>query len=112
MGSARLKIVRAAKHLETLKNGIAADATRDLSDVSLFRFDPKGESTLDLPEPHPEIAILAGEIIYHLRSALDHLACDLVELNRSGITLPAKWEENCVFPTWTNLKPGQNPPLP
>ncbi len=110
--SARIKIIRAAKHLETLKNGIAADATRDLSDALLLRLHPKSEPTLDLPEPHQDIAILAGEIIYHLRSALDHLAFDLVQLNRSGITLPTKWEENCMFPTWTTLKPGQTPPLP
>jgi len=106
------KIVRASKHLETLKNGIAADATRDLSDALLLRFHPEGEPTLDLPAPHPDIAVLAGEVIYHLRSALDHLAFDLVKLNRSGITLPVKWEENCMFPTWTNLKLGQTPPLP
>jgi hypothetical protein len=109
MGSGRLKIVRAAKHLETLKNGIAADATRNFNEV-LVQTD--GVSTLNLPEPHETIAILAGEIIYHLRSALDHLAFDLVKLNRDNIALPTKWEENCMFPTWTSLKPGQTPPLP
>jgi len=106
------KIIRAAKHLETLKNGIAADATRDLSDALLLRLQPNREPTLDLPEPHEDIAILAGEIVYQLRSALDHLAFDLVKLNRDSIALPAKWEENCMFPTWTTLKPGQKPPLP
>jgi hypothetical protein len=110
--SAWLKIVRASKHLETLKNGIAADATRDLNDALLFRLHPDRKPTLDLPEPNVEIAILAGEIIYHLRSALDHFAFDLVKLNRSNIALPADWKENCAFPTWTNLKPGQTPPLP
>ena len=60
----------------------------------------------------PDFAILAGEIIYQLRSALDHLAFDLVQLNKGGITLPAGWEEDCSFPTSTELKPGQKPPLP
>lgn len=110
--STRLKIIRAAKHLETLKNSIAADATRDLSDELLFRLHSDCEPTLDLPEPDVNIAILAGEIVYHLRSSLEHLAFDLVKTNRSGETLPVDWEENCTFPTWTQLRPGQTPPLP
>lgn len=107
--SAWIKIIRASKHLETLENGIAADRTRSLNDILL---QSDGIATLNLPEPDEAIAILAGEIIYHLRSALDHLAFDLVQFNRDGIILPAKWEENCMFPTWTTLKPGQKPPLP
>ena len=112
MGSARLKIIRAAKHLKALKECIAADASSNLDNAFLLGRHPDGEPTLDLPEPHPDIAFLAGEIIYHLRSALDHLAFDLVKLNRSGVVLPAKWDENCMFPTWTILKQGQKPPLP
>src|SRR5713226_66877 len=108
MSSAWIKIVRASKHLEALKNGIAADSTRNINQLIL---KSNGKETLDLPEPDDMIAVLAGEIIYQLRSALDHLAFDLVKLNRGGITLPTDWEENCAFPIWIR-KPGQTPPLP
>ncbi len=107
--SAWLKILRANEHLGTLKQRIEADSSRNLDEILS---KSNGEPTLDLPEPDFSIAVLADEIIYHLRSALDHLAFDLVQQNRSGITLPAKWEENCAFPLWTTLKPGQTPPLP
>ncbi len=57
--------------------------------------------------------MLAGELIYQLRSALDHLAFDVVERNLSGATLPPKWEEDCQFPIWIKpLKPGQTIPQP
>src|SRR4029077_5489270 len=66
----------------------------------------------------PEIAILAGEIVYQARSALDHLAYELVKLNRTGGILPANWVKNCSFPMFFDIpndliKRGDtNPPLP
>jgi hypothetical protein len=109
MSLIRLKIVRASEHLDALKLGIEADAARYGNKVIV---ESQGKETINVPEPSEEIAILAGEIVYQLRSALDHLAFDLVELNRRKITLPVKWDENCMFPTWTSLKGGQKPPLP
>jgi hypothetical protein len=47
--------------------------------------------------------------VYQIRSALDHLAFNLVKLNPSGITLPADWEEHCLFPLW--LKPPKKAPV-
>lgn len=110
--SAWLKLVRASKQLETLRHGIAADSNRELNEVLLRSQLPSGKPTLSLPEPDAGIAILAGEIIYQLRSALDHLAFDLVQCNKNGITLPTDWGKNCAFPTWTELRIGQMPPLP
>jgi hypothetical protein len=75
--------------------------------------DSEGKATLDMSTPAPiDISILAGEAIYQMRSALDHLAFHLVKLNPNGSTLPLKWEDNCEFPLWTEHKVGQITPLP
>ena len=39
---------------------------------------------LELSKPPPIFSVLIGELLYHCRSCLDHLACELTELN-SGI---------------------------
>jgi len=52
---------------------------------------------------------MAGEVLYQLRSTLDHLAFDLVKLNRIGTPLPSEWEENCCFPLW--IDPLTKPPF-
>ena len=59
-----------------------------------------GKETLDLFEPTPLISLFAGEFIYQLRSALDHVAFDLVQMNKGGVTLPTDWQEDCAFPIW------------
>jgi hypothetical protein len=98
------------EHLASIKSTVAQDAA---TYGDRFTVKADGKETIDLLEPTPLISMLAGELIYQLRSALDHLAFDLVQMNRSGIAFPANWEENCMFPIWTNpLKPGQKPPLP
>ncbi len=57
--------------------------------------------------------MLAGEFIYQLRSTLDHLAFDLVKMNRNGIALSSNWEDDCAFPIWCDpLKLGQKISLP
>lgn len=104
-----LKIKRAIEHLEALKDAIAQDVA---SYGDSFIRNSNGKETVHLLEPGPIVSLCAGELIYQLRSALDHVAFDLVQMNKSGITLPANWEENCAFPTWFTLKPGQSTPLP
>lgn len=47
----------------------------------LHRFFPTSLSVID-----PNIALMAGDIIHNLRSALDHLACQLVLINGSHVT--------------------------
>src|SRR5262249_43983072 len=59
--------------------------------------------------PPPEISILAGEVLYQVRSSLDYLAFDLVKLNPSSIALPVDWKKNCCFPLWVNTP--KNPPV-
>jgi hypothetical protein len=74
--------------------------------------DGNGKTTLDMSTPvPPDISVLVGEILYQLRSTLDHLAFHLVKLNPSGAVLPAKWEDRCQFPL-VDLKIGQTAPLP
>ena len=64
-----------------------------------------GKATLDMSAPvPPDISVLIGEILYQLRSTLDHLAFHLVRLNRGGATLPVGWEDRCQFPLVLELK--------
>ncbi len=75
--------------------------------------DRNGKTTLDMSAPvPPDISVLVGEILYQLRSTLDHLAFHLVKLNPSGTILPSEWEDCCQFPLWLDLKIGQATPLP
>lgn len=59
-----------------------------------------------------EIAILAGEAVYQIKSSLDHLAYELVKLNPAKITLPPKWEKHCEFPLILEIPTKGNPPVP
>jgi len=115
--SAKLKLVRASEHLSTINRVIAGITSR--TDSYEIIKDANGKETVNfLVGPPPEIAILAGEIVYHLRSAIDHLAFDLVKLNPTKASLPAHWFKSCDFPLWLTIpdhlsKSGHtNPPLP
>src|SRR5580658_7926664 len=94
--SAKRKVARARKHLQALEScsiGYTGDETNLVVDES------GGAEKLRFPnEPPIDIAILAGEIIYQLRSALDHLAFELVKSNPAGVALPKGWERKCQFP--------------
>lgn len=107
--SLSFKLDRALDHLEGVKSAIAEDVATYGNSLIV---KAEGKETLDLPDPSPLISVFAGEFIYQLRSALDHLAFDLVGVNRAGIALPAEWEERCQFPIWCDpLKPGETIPL-
>jgi len=115
--SASVKIVRAAEHLDAIRriiNSLASTANayeivKDADGEEKIRF---------LVQPPPQIAVLAGEVVYQLRSALDHLAFDLVKRNATGITLPINWDTRCDFPLWSRIPADQikrgytHPPLP
>jgi hypothetical protein len=61
--------------------------------------DANGKEILHfLVTPPSDVQIIAGEIIYQFRSALDHLAFQLVQSNPKGEILPSKWDERCQFP--------------
>jgi hypothetical protein len=94
--SAKLKLARAAKHLCAIKKCIAAySASRPHKIVK----KANGKKKLNIPNPPPrEICILVGEMVYQMRSALDHLAFDLVKQNPNVATIDPRWFENCEFP--------------
>jgi hypothetical protein len=106
--SAQVKLVRAAKHLRTIKKCIAAYAKTKPHKIIK---KTKGKKKLNIPKPPPiEISILAGEMIYQMRSALDHLAFQLVKVNPNISTIEPKWEENTEFPLltkWPNNRPAK-----
>jgi hypothetical protein len=109
--SAKVKLVRAAKQLRAIKRSIAAYSA---SNPHKIVAKPKGNKQLNVPKAPPiEISILAGEAIYHMRSALDHLVFDVIQRNPHVPTIDPEWEEHCEFPLWTKpLKAGQTTPLP
>jgi hypothetical protein len=99
--SAKAKLVRAAKHLHAIKRRIAAYAgTKPHKIVK----KAKGKKKLNVPKPPPtEISLLAGEMIYQMRSALDCLVFDLVKRNPNVSAIAPDWEDNCQFPMRVRL---------
>jgi hypothetical protein len=115
--SAVAKVIRATEHLDAI-NRLIGSLTSSTEAYKIIK-DADGKETINfLVDPPPHVAILAGEIIYQLRSAIDHLTYDLVKLNPSGIRLPSGWERRCDFPLWLRIPDEQircghaNPPLP
>jgi hypothetical protein len=62
--------------------------------------------------PPVDISICAGEALYQLRSALDHIAFEPVKANKTGQPLPPNWEETCEFPLRCKLSKGATLPRP
>ncbi len=95
--SGMAKIIRAMKQRKTIEDAIAEYARR-----RPYRkiVEPDGKAALKIIEQPPiEISILAGEVIYQLRSALDHFFFDLVQ--RNGAPLTSKQIRSCFFPLCT-----------
>jgi hypothetical protein len=105
-----VKLNRVPEKLKAIKAHSDAYAAKNPPQIIM---DGNGKTTLDMSVPvPPDISVLIGEILYQLRSSLDHLAFYLVKLNPNGANLPIDWEESCQFPLWTQLKVGQSTPLP
>ena len=109
MESARLKLIRAAEGIQVVHDKIAAYSSEHPYEIIT---ESDGTEKLNVfREPPPEISVLGGEVIYQIRSALDHLAFDLIKMNPSGVTLPNRWFDRCEFPLWTRLPANRVPPL-
>lgn len=110
INSARLKLSVASEHIEAIR-----DEARTFSSREPFVLDTRadGTETFEIQsEPPAEVAVLAGEAVYQIRSSLDHLAFELVKSNPSGASLPNNWQEHCLFPLKLQLPPGiSRPPL-
>lgn len=105
--SAGRKLIRAQNHIDAIRDLVWEYTEREPSTVTK---QSDGSHRLNFIESPPDaISILSGEAIYQIRSALDHLAFQLVQLNRSRITLPLDWDEKCAFPL--RVKPPRKPPI-
>jgi hypothetical protein len=98
---ARIKLHRVAVHIKAIGECVA-DYSGSEPHKRVTQADGKQKVNV-IDDPPPEISVLAGEALYQLRSAIDHLAFDLVKLNAGNIQLPADWEEHCFFPLWLNV---------
>jgi hypothetical protein len=108
--SAEIKIAQAAKHLRAIKRYVSAYSAAQPHKVTT---KPKGKKKLTVPKSPPKvISILAGEMIYQMRSALDHLAYELVKRNPNVAAIDPKWYEHCQFPLRINLPTNCTCPLP
>jgi hypothetical protein len=108
--SARLKIDRVAVHLNDVRNILRNYLGSEPNAITVH---PDGSKDLNFIRDIPtSIPIIAGEIIYQLRSALDHLTFDLVKLNSLSVQLPKRWEERCQFPLLLNVPAKGTPPVP
>jgi hypothetical protein len=108
--STKLKLLRAKEHIKAIQRISADYGGREPSTITR---EPDGTEKLGFVEQPPrDIALLAGEVIYQIRSALDHLTFDLVKLNSCNITLPKGWEKRCEFPLLVDIPTKGNPPVP
>jgi hypothetical protein len=109
--SAKLKLARAAVHLQEISELIGR-AAQGANAYELVK-DGNGKETISfLIGPPRDVLVIVGEIVYQLRSALDHLAFHLVQSNPSKIALPTNWERNCQFPLYLSVPTCGNPQIP
>lgn len=107
--AADVKIGRAAQHIDAIRDAVLDYTEREPSGV-VRQADGSGKLQFH-EQPPPIIAVLAGEVIYQLKSTLDHLAFELVKLNPLSITLPPTWQERCQFPLMTKVPITGDPPV-
>ena len=108
--SIKRKISRARDHIKAL-DLCASSYTSDKANFVVDESDGTKKFRVS-KEPPIEIAILVGEVLYQFRSALDHLAFELVKSNRSGIVLPSEWETKCQFPLLSKIPKQGKPTYP
>jgi hypothetical protein len=109
--SAKLKFARAAKHLKSIQRCIAKYSASRPYTIAKTK-SKKTVKVVVLRQPPPQIAILAGEMLYQIRSALDHLAFDLVKSNWGNAPLPIRWDKRCEFPLFVEVPTKGEPPVP
>jgi hypothetical protein len=93
----RLKLDRAKSHLDDLVEAIKRFYETDPYD-GVVKDNPetqRREFTVTQADPLPdELALISGDVIHNLRSALDHLIWQLIIANGG------KPNENAAFPIW------------
>lgn len=104
VASAKLKLARIALHLDEINTIVGNLANTQDAYETVIQSDGKEKLHFLVPPP-PELQIIAGEIIYQFRSALDHLAFDLVQF---GGREPGR---KCQFPLLLDVPTCGKPPL-
>jgi hypothetical protein len=108
--SAVLKLRRASVHINAIKASVLRYSAHNPGQIAS---QAGGKNTLDFREdPDLEIAILAGEAVYQVKSSLDHLAFELVKFNPGKMKLPDNWEKHCEFPLMLDVPAKGNPSNP
>jgi hypothetical protein len=108
--SAQLKLARVAVHLHEIRY-LISEATRKANTYKIIK-DSNGKDTVQFLVPPPrDISVIIGEIVYQFKSALDHLAFELVQSNPAKIILPKNWVRDCQFPLCLNIPTHGNPPI-
>src|SRR5262249_11781403 len=111
LDTARRKVVRAFEHAKEIQMRVADYASGNPYEIIP---QPKGREKIKLLRPPPsEIALITGELIYQLRSALDHLFFELVERNQRPRNFPPPdWQRPPQSPLSSVPPPGYQPPIP
>lgn len=99
----RAKLARAAEHLDALEKAYgdpySATALRTYDQWEVFPDGHRWRVTYlddqELPEPNPHWGLIVGDAVHNMRSALDHLACRLVERGD-----PSRDIGRVAFPIW------------
>lgn len=100
-----LKLNRAANRFETLVEATAEFLTDENSHALAMENHPKSRGFLvkieKVERPPPRLSLLVGECVQQYRSALDHLAFQLLIANTRG-RLPVKLAKRSEFPIFNN----------
>lgn len=97
----RLKLGRARVHVSEVERELSQFAEREPYQI-IGRTSTLGRQTYEvgLKEPFPDsIPLAIGDAIHNLRTALDHMACDLVRLNgksTKGVYFPFAADANAL----------------
>lgn len=98
------------KSRRAMNTGLQLDVVRDdfaASEPFRVETDPHGkERVRRVAEPPIDVSILTGEILYQVRSSLDHLFFALVERNHPGAAMPPRWQRDTQFPLMTKRPDG------
>jgi hypothetical protein len=104
--SAKLKLLRAAEHIEEIKGRVATYAACEPHEIIV---ESESKSTMKITFPPHDLAVPIGEALYQMRSALDHLAFGLVKMSNIGAV---DWDK-VAFPLKLKLpKSVPAPPIP
>lgn len=105
-----LKVKWAKQHIDKLHAVIAAFPAPSGDDSKFIRFkdDPHIQESIPyvhhVPEIPPEISLIAGDILFNLRSALDHLACHLMTVGGGTVTTQTCFPIAQTAPEYKSVK--------